>query len=78
MAAKTPKEAAGLARLRAWAINPAEGGKIFHWGQSGDFDRCRKFYRGKVPARMLDGWCANLHRLATGARPGQAPGERRG
>jgi hypothetical protein len=78
VATKTPQEAAGLARLRAWAINPAEGGKVFQWGKPGDFDRCRAFYKGKVPARMIDGWCANLHKLATGARPGHAPGEKHG
>lgn len=78
MPAKTPQEAAGLARLRAWAINPAEGGKVFRWGTPGDFERCRRFYKGKVPAHMIDGWCANLHKLATGATPGNAPGERRG
>lgn len=73
---KTPDQVKGVQRLRAWAINPAEGGKIFQWGKPGDFGRCREFYRDKIPARMLDGWCATLHKLATGARPGQAPAER--
>lgn len=75
MPAKTPGQAAGLERLRAWAINPAEGGKLFQWGTPGDFKRCQDFYRGKVPKLMLDGWCANLHKLATGATPGHAPAE---
>lgn len=67
---------AGTARLREWAVNPAEGGKVFRWGEPGDFDRCRAFYRGKVPGHMIDGWCANLHKLATGATPGHAPAEK--
>jgi len=70
-----PGEGAGVARLRAWAVNPAEGGKLFAWGTPGDFKRCTTFYRGKVPGHMLDGWCANLHKLATGASPGHAPAE---
>lgn len=75
MVAKTPGEAAGVARLKAWAVNPAEGGKLFAWGTPGDFDRCVRFYTGKMPAHMIEGWCANLHKLATGATPGHAPGE---
>lgn len=71
----SPAGAAGAARLRAWAISPTGGGKIFLWGTAGDFERCRKFYRDKMPARFIDGWCANLHKLATGATPGHAPGE---
>jgi hypothetical protein len=78
MVAKTPDEAEGVARLKAWAVNPAEGGKVFKWGTPGDFDRCVKFYTGKVPGHMLKGWCANLHKLATGATPGHAPGEQAG
>jgi hypothetical protein len=76
-AASAKGHTTGIARLRAWAINPAEGGKLFQWGKPGDFDRCVKFYRGKVPGHMLKGWCANLHKIATGATPGNAPGERR-
>lgn len=75
MVVKTPGEAAGVARLKAWAVNPAEGGKVFKWGTPGDFDRCVRFYRGKLPEHMIKGWCANLHKLATGATPGHAPGE---
>ncbi len=76
MAAETPREQAGLARLKAWAVNPAEGGKLFKWGTPGDFDRCETFYKGKVPGHMIKGWCRNLHKLATGHEPGQAPAER--
>ncbi len=75
MVEKTPQQAAAVQRLRNWAISP-EGQRHFRWGEQGDFARCQKFYRDKLPAHMVDGWCANLHKLATGARPGQAPGEK--
>jgi len=68
-----PQAAAAVARLRKWAVT--EGNKIFAWGTPGDFKRCQVFYKGKMPDRMIDGWCANLHRLATGANPGSAPAE---
>ena len=75
MVAKTPQQGAAVERLRAWAIGP-EGQKHFRWGTPGDFDRCARFYRGKVPERMIPGWCARLHKLATGATPGNAPAEK--
>lgn len=75
MVAKTPQQAAAVERLRAWAIGP-EGQKTFRWGTPGDFRRCENFYKGKVPERMIPGWCARLHKLATGNVPGQAPTER--
>lgn len=71
-----PHAAAATNRLRAWAISPTGGGKVFQWGTPGDFKRCTDFYKGKVPGHMIDGWCFNLHKLATGARPGQAPAEK--
>lgn len=71
-----PKAAAAVNRLRRWAVDPAGGGKIFQWGTPGDFKRCQDFYADKVPRKMIDGWCANLHRLATGGfSPGHAPSE---
>ncbi len=75
MVEKTPAQAAAVQRLRAWAVGP-EGQAKFRWGTSGDFDRCRKFYADKMPLHMIPGWCARLHKLATGAAPGHAPGEK--
>jgi hypothetical protein len=75
MVATTPAQAAAVARLKAWAVGP-EGQKHFRWGTPGDFARCEKFYADKMPAHMIPGFCANLHKLATGARPGQAPAEK--
>jgi hypothetical protein len=74
MVVKTPEQAAGVARLKAWAVGP-EGQKHFRWGTPGDFKRCETFYKGKIPEHMIPGWCANLHKLATGASPGHAPAE---
>lgn len=71
-----PGKAAAVNRLRKWAVSPTGGGKLFAWGTPGDFKRCEDFYTGKVPGHMIGGWCANLHKLATGARPGQAPAEK--
>lgn len=75
MVEKSPKQAEGVARLKKWGVSPEGGGKIIVWGTAGDFDRCRAFYKDKLPARMLAGWCAELHKMATGAAPGHAPGE---
>lgn len=70
-----PHAAAAVNRLRRWAVDPAGGGKIFHWGTPGDFGRCTAFYKDKIPAKMINGWCARLHKLATGGYPGHAPTE---
>lgn len=70
-----PVAQAAVARLREWAVT--KGNAVFAWGTPGDFLRCQKFYREKgMPGRMIDGWCANCHRLATGGfMPGHAPSE---
>lgn len=73
MVEKTPQQVSLVAHAREWAANPAGGGKIFKWGTDGDFKRCEDFYQGKMPARMIPGWCATIHKLATGASPGHAP-----
>lgn len=73
---KTPQQAAGVARLKRWAADPAGGGKIMAWGTKGDYQRCLDFYRDKLPAQMLHGWCAEIHKLATGAAPGHDAGEK--
>lgn len=74
MAENSPRDIQATERLKRWAIDGA-GAALFQWGTPGDFERCRVFYKDKVPGRMLDGWCANLHKQATGAPPGHAPGE---
>lgn len=60
-----------------------EGAAKINWGTSGDFARCEMFIEeaitkgGGAPLspRVIKGLCATLHRDATGATPGHAPGE---
>lgn len=57
-------------KLQAYWIT-GEGGLKIAWGAPGDFTRCQVALKGKVPGRMIDGTCANLHKKATGTWPGQ-------
>lgn len=53
------------------------------WGTPGDFMRCVKLINAKIeehgnkplPDHEIKGLCNILHRKATGAAPGHAPGE---
>jgi hypothetical protein len=61
------------------------GASIIRWSTPGDFDRCRVAINAKItehggkplPDHEISGLCANLHKEATGASPGHAPGEQR-
>lgn len=63
-----------------------EGAAKIGWGQGGDFARCKLEINaaivkgGKKPLsdRVISGLCSDLHVIATGARPGHAPGEKQG
>lgn len=44
------------------------------WGHPGDFKECQVALRKYLPARMVDGACANLHNEATGHYPGPGRG----
>jgi len=70
----TPKDVQAVERLKRWAISGA-GAAIFDWGTPGDYDKCLAFYADKMSPGMIHGWCATLHKEATGASPGHAPGE---
>lgn len=49
-----------------------KGAAQIGWGSPGDFDRCLAFARRHgIPKRMQKGFCANLHKLATGEWPGR-------
>jgi hypothetical protein len=71
------------ASLKQYWLAGAGAAKI-RWGAGGDFDRCvtainaeiTKHGRKPLPDHEIKGLCANLHREATGATPGNAPGER--
>ena len=67
--------------LRYW-LPGGEGGAKINWGVSGDFARCETLIEEAVtkhgaplPPNQIKGLCATLHHMATGARPGHAPGE---
>lgn len=62
-----------------------EGAARIAWGTSGDFDRCVVNIQEEVSKHgaplsdhVIKGLCATLHKRATGARPGHAPGEQAG
>lgn len=76
------KDAEDVARLKKfWAHG--RGAAEIGWGTDGDFDRCIVAVQqavtkgGNKPLGdyMIKGLCANLHKEATGAWPGHAPGE---
>ena len=77
----TPRDAASTERLMTyWA--EGEGAAKVRWGEPGDFDRCliqiekavTDGGKAPLPPGVIKGLCANLHKRATGARPGHAPG----
>lgn len=73
----SPKDAASTERLMTyWAHG--EGAAKIGWGAHGDFDRCVVQLGKHVPPGMVKGLCSNLHKRATGARPGHAAGESHG
>jgi hypothetical protein len=61
-------------RLRSYWTH-GEGAAKIAWGTDGDFDRCRSHLGKYVEPQYLAGTCSNLHKVATGAWPGHAPGE---
>jgi hypothetical protein len=77
----TPKDAADTERLKAyWRTGP--GSIKIRWGEPGDFQRCIDNIQEAVskhgpplPDHEVKGLCARLHKEATGATPGHAPGE---
>lgn len=68
--------------LKYWLPGGAGGAEIA-WGTPGDFDRAISLIQGVIVKnggkplsdRMIKGLVATLHKMATGARPGHAPGE---
>ena len=70
------------AELKKYWLHGAGAAEV-GWGTPGSFARCVKLVNEKIvehgrkplPDREVKGLCANLHREATGATPGNAPGE---
>ena len=70
----TPKDAASTEKLmRYWA--EGEGAAKIQWGVPGDFARCEVELGKYVGPAIVKGLCSNLHKRATGARPGHTPSE---
>lgn len=59
--------------MEYWAHG--EGAAKIGWGTPGDFNRCRSHLAKYVRPDEVDGLCSNLHKRATGFRPGHAPSE---
>lgn len=66
--------------IRYWVAGA--GAAKIDWGVPGDYDRCITAIQAEVGEhgaplsdRVVHGLCATLHKLATGATPGHAPGE---
>ncbi len=62
-----------------------KGAAKINWGVPGDFDRCIVNIQAEVSEggkplsdHVVKGLCATLHKIATGATPGHAPGEQAG
>lgn len=73
----TPKDAANTEKLmHYWA--EGEGAAKIQWDTPGDFSRCVVELSKHVSPAIVKGLCSNLHKRATGARPGHAPGEQAG
>lgn len=78
----TPGDAKIVIEGKKYWVEGGGAAKI-GWGQSGDFERCITEVQAAVtkgggkpmPDSMIKGYCAELHKAATGARPGHAPGE---
>lgn len=69
----SPKDVVSTERLMAYWSGGAGAAKI-EWGTPGDFHRCELQLAKYVDPKILPGLCSNLHKRATGARPGHAPG----
>ena len=70
--------------LRYWLTGA--GAATIRWGIPGDFDRAIAAIQAKVTEHggkplsdhVIKGLVATLHKMATGATPGHAPGEHHG
>lgn len=67
--------------IRYWTSGP--GGAKIAWGTPGDYSRCIVNIQAEVGKdgpplsdRVVHGLCATLHKIATGATPGNAPAEK--
>lgn len=73
----SPKDVSSTERLMRYWAEGAGAAKI-NWGVAGDFERCKVELGKYVGPGVVDGLCSNLHKRATGFRPGHAPSEQTG
>lgn len=81
MADPNPAQGMPIQFQRYWLAG--DGAAAIAWGTDGDFMRCVKLINAKIeehggkplPDHEIKGLCNILHRKATGAAPGHAPGE---
>jgi hypothetical protein len=52
---------------RYWTVGP--GAAKIRWNTPGDFTRCERLLERHMPGRAA-GYCARLHKRATGVYPG--------
>jgi len=63
-------------RLRRYWLGPEGSARVGGWGNEGSFTKCtREMRKEGVPARMVNGLCANLYHEATGHTPNQQKGK---
>lgn len=83
MADPNPAQGMPLQFKKYWLTGA--GGAAIRWGTDGDFLRCTRLInetiakngRKPLPDHEIKGLCNILHREATGAAPGHAPGEQK-
>jgi hypothetical protein len=61
--------------MHYWADAGQPGAIKIRWNEPGDFDRCVVELGKYVSPGIVKGLCSNLHKRATGFRPGHAPSE---
>lgn len=55
--------------IRYWTVGA--GRAKIRWGTGGDFNRCVRRLSKYVPPNQVQGFCARLHKRATGQWPGR-------
>lgn len=67
--ADTPSDERSVAQLKRWYLR-GEGAAQIRWGTGGDFERCVRIAGKHMDPKQAKGFCANLHKSATGEWPG--------
>ncbi len=58
--------------IRYWTVGKGLSGRAkIGWGAAGDFNRCVRRLSKYVPPGQVKGFCARLHKRATGKWPGR-------